>query len=953
MPRVVLTGAIVAALTAVTFHGAAASPGGRGTSLADQFLSTSYEAPVAGLEPGESESGPAEPGDFFLDKTSSGEYLTNGQFEQAALQAANIPASGGTWENVGATNVGGRVTDLVVDTSRPDTIFAATAGGGVWTSTDGGSRFSPAWPNHYTQSIGAIARGSDGVLWVGTGEANPPGGGITYFGNGIYKSTDSGATWQNVGLEHSGAVGRMAVDPSNPKRVFVAASGTLYAPGGERGVYRTTDGGATWQLVLPPANDTTGAVDLAIDPTNPNRIFAAMWDHKRTPYKRTYGGTGSGLFRSVDGGNTWQRLENVTKLSTNDTTGLRSDESLGRIGIGLAPSDPNRIYVISGTQFGKDKGFYVSNDGGDSFAAGGTAGGNSGFEWWFGRLFVDPVNKDHLFNADVSLRESTNGGTTWAAISGPHADQHIMAWDPNVANRVYLGNDGGVYRSDSNGATRTFVLGTYMPWNQLYRMDIAFDDPTRIVQGFQDQGCARSWTPTRAGKIPDGYNSYGCGDGHFVLIDPTDHNIYYGCSQNGACTRYTDTGSSTTTRNIKTGTHSIRNNTDNPIVIDPNNPAVIYYGGNVLDRSTDRGQTWTQISPTDPNYLTGTFNSPEEVDPAYKDWGTITSIGLSKTDTKLIYVGTDTGRLWKTTDLGATWTEFTGKGLPDRWVTAVVVDPKDANHVWATFSGFRNAEAAANVFETRDGGNTWTNISRNLPNAPVNAALYDNATSVLYIGSDLGVFMLKPGKQNWERFGFGLPPVTVLDLRMHEATHSIYAATFGRGAYRINTAVPGADYQLILADVQGSPLSMEVLDGSLVTLPSVTLNGFDQFVNGSLNRVRVVDPRGTAPGWNVTGQVSDFVGQTGLILADNLGWSPTASVINGNLPTAPGTQSQVTAGATAAPGTGTGLGNARSLCSSGVGVSAGAFECGGGLTLGVPGATRTGTYTGVLTLTLV
>ncbi|MFD1047902.1 WD40/YVTN/BNR-like repeat-containing protein, partial [Kibdelosporangium lantanae] len=454
-------------------------------------------------------------------------------------------------------------------------------------------------------------------------------------------------------------------------------TGNLAGTAEQRGIYRLDNNGRDWRLVLPTPNNTTGGVDLAMDPADHNRIYAVLWDHKRNNGARVYGGVGSGLFRSDNGGDTWTRLENVIGTAPTDETGsgLRSDTSLGRIGVAVAPNDPNRVYVTSATQYGPDKGFYVSNDGGTTFTPGGRAGGGSGYAWWFGKMWVDPKDENHLFEADVNLRESTDGGATWHVSAGVHADQHAMQWDPNHANRVYLGNDGGVYRSDTNGATGSWVHATYEPFNQSYHLAVARDDSARLATGLQDNGSVRTWTATTPPGDLTQWNAYGGGDGHEVLIDYSNHNMYYECSQVGVCHRHQDQDGTSLSINLGPR-HSTRITTDAPIVLDPNNPGVVYFGGNVLDRSTDFGNNFTQISPPG-DFLTGPV-PPNEDDqgPFYaNEYATITWIAPARTDPNTIYLGTDTGRLWKTTDLGAHWTEFTGRGLPTRWVNAIVVDP--------------------------------------------------------------------------------------------------------------------------------------------------------------------------------------------------------------------------------------------------------------------------------------
>lgn len=752
-------------------------------------------APVrATRDSGESEAdgGPAAPAEYLTRKFTSGADVTTAQVRRAAAQAEALPVAGKHWHLVGPSKIGGRVTDLVVDPRRSDTVYVAASGGGVWKSTDAGKTFRPAWPRRFTQTIGALAMGADGTLWAGTGEANPSGGGLTFFGDGVYRSANGGRTWARWGLSRSGAIGRILVDPRNPQRVFVAAAGNLSGTAGQRGIYRLRNGGRHWQLVLPTPNTTTGGVDLAMDAANHNRIYAVLWDHKRNNGSRVYGGVGSGLFRSDNGGNTWRRLQHVIGTASTDKSGsgLRRSVTLGRIGVAVAPTDPNRVYVVTGTRYGLDKGFYVSNDGGDSFRPAGHAGGDSGYEWWFGRIWVDPHNKHHLFNADVNLRESNTSGRTWHVSDGPHADQHAMQWDPNVANRVYLGNDGGIYRSESDGRTRTWVHASYEPFNQSYHLAVAADDRTRLVTGLQDNGSVRTWTPTSEPRDLRKWNAYGGGDGHEVLIDYTNHDIYYECSQVGFCTRHVDANGKS--RAFPFGKrHSTRITTDTPVVLDPSNPKVVYFGGNVLDRSTDRGATFTRISPPG-NFLTGPV-PPDEVDhgPFYaNEYATITWIAPAKTRPNTIYLGTDTGRLWKTADLGRHWTEFTNKGLPVRWVNSIVVDPANAKHVFVAYSGYREGDLAANVWETTNGGASWTNISGRLPNAPVEMLRYDKPHNLLYAATDLGVFATRNGRHGWVRVGHGLPNTPVLDIRLTGNGRTLYAATFGRSVWSMPALVP-------------------------------------------------------------------------------------------------------------------------------------------------------------------
>jgi photosystem II stability/assembly factor-like uncharacterized protein/transposase-like protein len=798
-----IAGVALAAVIGLYAFGAIGTGGGNGSPAVNLEALAGEEAEAGEVE---TSLGPGEPDEWFIAQRAGGpdKQLDESWFIRAGNQARALrgslsPKFKNDWALTGPTNVGGRIVDLVADPNNANTIYVAAATGGVWKNTDGVFVMEKAWPDDNPQAMGALAIASDGTLYGGTGEPNNGGGSSVFGGNGIYRSVDGGLTWKHRGLSQSATIGRIVTDPSDPDTVYVAAAGSLFNPGGHRGIYKSVDRGNNWQLILAPENEFTGGIDLAIDPTNPDRIFAAMWQRRREPDLRTYGGVGSGLFRTEDGGDTWERLENVTgTLNPGDTTGLAQSELLGRIGVAIAPSDPNRIYVITTQTGGQDKGFFVSNDGGDSFQTTGPLtsnrpGSQGGFGWWFGRLWVDPVNPDHLFAAGVSLRRSLDGGVTWASSGSVHADQHAMAWSPQVPNQVYLGNDGGTYISAGNGASGTWRQAIYEPYTQHYSLDVGEIFPERLTGGTQDNGCIRSWDfPTNPGN-PDNWNSFGCGDGEYTLMDPTDNGIFYGCSQYGSCIRRYDGPEDpppVTNSSFSAGTISVRRNWLTPIVFDPNNPATMYYGGNVLNKTTDRGTTWTRISPESVD-LTGTFTPDRTPDPAihgnYPNWGTITTIAVSKTAPDTIYLGTDTGRLWKTEDGGANWTWFDSHGLPQRWVTRVAIDPDDSQTVWATFSGFRNGEDAANVFRTTDGGATWENVSTNLPNAPVNDVVIDKANGTVFVGTDVGVFHRKGGDQNWAFVGKrGLPLAPVLDIRLHSPTNTLYASTFGRSIWKIS-----------------------------------------------------------------------------------------------------------------------------------------------------------------------
>lgn len=709
------------------------------------------------------------PDDWFVSQRVARNGIPFGAMEKAGAQAAALALVTQQsapqlvtmpWQFVGPTNIGGRILDIAVDPVTPNTIYVAAATGGVWKSTDQGAHFTSTWPLSNPQAIGALVIASNGTLFAGTGEANPGGGSITYGGSGIYRSTDSGATWQLTGLTNSGAIGRIAVDPTDPQHIFVAAAGDLFNPGAERGVYESTDGGSTWPLALAGDNATTGAVDLAIDPVNPNRVFAAMWDHLRQPNLRTYGGVGSGLFRSTDGGSSWQRLTNGLPAAA---------ANIGRIGVALAASNPQRVYAIVIQTNGQFQGFYRSDDGGDSWTNltpnSTISGAQATYGWWFGKVWVDPLNQAHVFVAGVTLCESQDSGVSFVSQANPHADHHAMAWDLTVPGRVYLGNDGGTYRSDVNGSNNQWTKAISEPYTQFYSVDVSEQDASRVVGGAQDNGVLRSYGATA-------WNMYVGGDGLEALIDPNDQNLVYGCSQYGQCVRSTNGGTPGT--NFTGLTVSARRNWLTPLQFHPGDPAILYYAGNQVNRTTDHGVSWSVISPD----LTG---GPGP-DPNYP-FGTVTTVAGARTDSNRLMVGTDDGRLWFTTNLGTNWTQVTDPDVPETWVTRVVVDGVNANVGYATFSGFRSGVALPYVLKTTDGGTTWAGIVGNLPEAPVNDIVLVDST--LYVGTDVGVFLSADSGGTWLTAGVDLPHVPVTDLEYRAASNTLLAATFGRGIYAL------------------------------------------------------------------------------------------------------------------------------------------------------------------------
>ncbi|MCD6333547.1 MAG: T9SS type A sorting domain-containing protein [Bacteroidales bacterium] len=662
------------------------------------------------------------------------------------------------WELVGPFNVGGRITDVEMHPEDLSTIYVCAASGGVYKSHDQGKSWEQIFENEYTQSIGdmGIAKTDKNILYLGTGEPNTGQGSITYDGYGVFKSVDGGTNWVHVGLENAGGIGRVEVDPTNADRVFVAAMGNLFAKNPERGVYRTTDGGLSWENVL-FISDSTGAIDLCIHPTHPDTIYAAMWERVRFVDRRTYGGPSSGIYRSTDGGDTWTEL----------TNGLPSTD-LGRIGIDISQSDPNILYACYANIDGTWKDIYKTTDGGDSWTALGADLGGTTYYWWFSKIQIHPTNPDIVWSCDFNMHKTTDGGATWQRVNGLHVDQHALYAHPMNPDFVVIGNDGGVYISVNGTSSNQFI--TKLPVTQFYTCEVNFQHPEQKMGGTQDNGTVRTMT----GDTHDWSSIYG-GDGFVVRVDPTDDRFMYASSQRGGFGRSTDGGNSF--RGGKSGiTGTNRWNWKTPYVLDPNTPSTLYIGSQKVWKSTNRAAGWTRIS----NDLTNGAQA--------WNYGTITALAVSPLNDHIIYAGTDDGNVWITTNGGVAlnWTKVSDP-LPVRWVTCVAADPFDEQTGYVAFSGIRYHDFEPHLFRTTDLGATWEDISGNLPDLPINNIIIDpDNQGTFYVATDDGVYVTYDAGVTWDVLGNGMPAVPVLDLNLHRPTRTLLAATFGRSQWRIH-----------------------------------------------------------------------------------------------------------------------------------------------------------------------
>lgn len=665
----------------------------------------------------------------------------------------------GIWQESGPSNVGGRITTLAVHPDYPDIIYAGAALGGVFKSTNSGINWIPVSDQVPSLSVGdlAIDPSDHNTLYLGTGEANSSGD--SYAGTGVYKTTNGGALWQFIGLPESRHIGRIVVDPTDNQRVYVAAMGTLFGTNPDRGVYRSTDGGGSWQRVL-FVNDTTGAADIAINPDNPDIIYAAMWQRYRNPRYRQVGGYGSGIWRSIDGGDTWSRLSNGLPAPSQNT---------GRIGLAVSPANSNYVYACYVNHPGDLIGFWRSTDGGDSWSSRLQSPGPSnfsGFGWYFGRIWAHPTNYNTVYFGDVGFWKSVDGGAHWSDYTGSmHVDMHALFQNPNNPNFMVNGNDGGIFISQNGG--NSWAKSYDLPITQFYAITIDKLTPERLYGGTQDNSTPRTLT-----GIPNTWDVIFYGDGFYCNIDYTNSDIIYAEAQNGYLGKSTNLGQSWDL--IRNGIDlNERRNWSTPVVMSPLNNQVLFYGAQRLYKTTNGGSWWNAISPD----LTAGG------DPGNLNLGTITTIDQSPLSPDIIWAGTDDSQVWVTTDGGVGWNLVSGN-LPERWCTRVTADCFDSSTAYVAFSGYKIDELLPHIFKTTDLGVSWTDISGNLVDIPINDILPDpDHQGRLYAASDFGVYFSRDYGLSWHILGDNHPDCSVFDIDLHRDSRKLVSGTHGRSMY--------------------------------------------------------------------------------------------------------------------------------------------------------------------------
>ncbi|WP_103864871.1 sialidase family protein [Aquimarina sp. I32.4] len=685
---------------------------------------------------------------------------------------------------IGPALMSGRIIDLENHPTNDRIIYAGTAGGGVWKSSNGGASFSSVFDKH-AQSIGVVKvdpTDPDTTIWVGTGEIWTRNS--VSIGDGLYKSTDGGANWKKMGFENSERISSIQINPKNSNEIYIGVLGALWSDSSDRGVYKTIDGGKTWNKIL-YINQKTGANEVIIDPKNPNIVYAAMWEFRRTPWGFNSGGPNSALYKSTDAGKTWNKIHN----------GFPKGD-LGRLALAISPSNPQIIYTVIESK--ENKGLYRSDDAGANWKL---LNGDFGLvvrPFYFSRIVVDPKNPDILIKGGLFGSISRDGGKTFKNLGSMHADIHDIVFDINNSDRIYVGTDGGVYRSWDGGATMDMVDN--LPISQFYHISVDNEEPYNIYGGLQDNGSWWGPSSSPGGIEARDWKPVGYGDGFRVLRHPSKKIIY--SEMQGAQNVWRYDIDRNYTKNIKPlpikGEAELRFNWNAPMAVSNHYPDRFYMGSQFLHISEDMGDNWKKISPD------LTTNDPAKQD---KESGglsvdksgaethtTIFTIAESPIDQNIIWVGTDDGNVQVTQDGGKSWTNTVAniQGLPkNTWVYHIEASTHNKETAYAVFDGHTTGDMKPYVYKTTDFGKTWSSLvtndivgfARNIQEDYVNQ-------DILYLGTEFGLFITIDGGKHWSRFTNNMPATAVHFIDLQKKTNDLVLGTHGRGIIIIDDISP-------------------------------------------------------------------------------------------------------------------------------------------------------------------
>ena len=689
---------------------------------------------------------------------------------------------------IGPAVMSGRITAIDAGNKESRIIFVGSAGGGIWKSINGGASFKPVF-DKYNQAIGCITidQKNPQIIWAGTGECNMRNS--VSVGDGIYKSDDGGDSWKRLGLENSEHISKIVIDPSISNIVYAAVPGALWSDSQDRGLYKTTDGGKTWLKIL-YVNEKTGCADIEVDPKEPNRIYASMWQFRRTPWSFTSGGEGSGLYKSEDGGKSWKHIDKQ----------FSPDGLLGRICLAVAPTEPKNIYALVESN---KTALYSSTDFGENWTKESATENATARPFYFSTLVVDPTDAKRIYRPTFNLSISVDGGKSFTEpnfeAGWVHSDHHALWVDPQNSSHLLLGTDGGVYLSLDRGYNWRFLNN--LPVSQFYHVSYDNETPYNVTGGLQDNG---SWCgPSRsADGIKNGdWKSVGGGDGFWAWRDKLDKDVFYSESQGGEIQKYniiTNEG-----KDIKpyplTGEGKLRFNWNTPIQLSPTDPTVMYIGAQFLYKTTNRGNSWDRISP---DLTTNDTNKQKQEESgglsidnsAAENHCTIFTICESPMNKNLIWAGTDDGNIQVTNNGGKKWDNVVSNipGLPlHTWVSSIEASSFNENTAYATFDGHAFGDMKVYLFKTTDLGKTWRQITspdfkgyaHKIKEDPIN-------NNLLFLGTEFGLFISIDGGEDWAQFTSKLPNVAVRDIAIHPETNDLILATHGRGIYIIDDITP-------------------------------------------------------------------------------------------------------------------------------------------------------------------
>jgi photosystem II stability/assembly factor-like uncharacterized protein/outer membrane protein assembly factor BamE (lipoprotein component of BamABCDE complex) len=715
--------------------------------------------------------------------------------------------------SVGPAGMSGRITCIEVIHNQPNVIYVGAASGGVWKSTSGGTKWEPITDTLATLNIGSLAiqQSNPSVIWVGTGEGNPRNSQSSGFG--LYKTMDGGKSWELMGFEQTRNIHRILIHPDDPNTVWIGSQGPAWGDNTNRGVYKTTDGGKTWKHVL-KGNASTGIADMVLDPTNPNKLIACMWDFRREPWTFRSGGEGSGMFISHDGGETWEERT--------EADGLPKGE-LGRMGLAIAPSEPNRIYALIEAE---KNGVYRSDDGGFNWyqISADEKAGNRPF--YYSDLFVDPTNENRIYSLHSLVSSSEDGGKSWKTIlpywGGVHPDHHALYIHPTDPDYIILGNDGGLAISRDRAKSWKFVKN--LPLAQYYHINIDNELPYNIYGGMQDNGSWRGPAYTWGSGIKNNdYLFLMGGDGFDVSPDPDEPSRYgYAMSQQGNLGRYDMLSGNvkdvqpTTDRDVK-----LRYSWNAPIAQDPFDNNTIYYGSQFVMKSTNSGDGWVIISP---DLTTNDTIKQKQLESGgltpdvtgAENHTTLLCIEPSRIDKNVIWAGSDDGRIHVTMDGGKNWTSVEGKikGMPfGAWVPQIHSSKHNAQEAFVVVNNYRMNDWKPYLFHTTDGGKTWKRLAdeSDFPGYCLSIIQDPTVPELLFLGTENGLFVSFDKGANWNHWKHGFPNVSAIDLKIQEREADLVIGTFGRSAFILDDITPLREYARTQA-AQWKKERLEVFD---------------------------------------------------------------------------------------------------------------------------------------------